>query len=97
MFPSFSERPEGMVIKIFLGPFSSPAYASAISDHTDVTEAQIEYMNQSRQSNIRITGVAEDKNVEKSWDDTEKVVKQVIKDKLNLQEDFEIERCHRVN
>ena len=71
---------------------------NAINDHTDATEAQLEYLeNQSRRSNIRITGIAEDKKIEKSWDDTEKVVKHVIKDKLNFQEDFEIERCHRVN
>ena len=34
---------------------------------------------------------------EKSWDDIEKVVKEIIKEKLNISEDIEIERCHRVN
>eukprot|EP00795_Rhopilema_esculentum_P003893 gene3893-15204_t len=71
---------------------------NAIINYTDATEAQLEYLeNQSCRSSIRITDVVEDKNAEKSWHDTKRVVKQVIKDKLNLQEDFEIERCHRVN
>ena len=71
---------------------------NAINNHSDATEAQLEFLeNQSRRSNIRITGVVEDKNAEKSWDDTERVVKQVIKNKLNLQKDFEIECCHSVN
>ena len=71
---------------------------NAVNNHKDSTESELEYLeNQSRRSNIRITGIAEDKDVESSWDDTEKIVKAVIKDELELSEDFEIERCHRVS
>ena len=38
----------------------------------------------------------EDTRNEKCWDDTENVVKQLIKDKLGLQEELVIERCQRV-
>ena len=69
-----------------------------INHHADQVESQLEYLeNQSRRSNVRITGVTENKDSEKSWDDTEKVVKKIIKEKLNITEDIEIERCHRVN
>eukprot|EP00112_Aurelia_sp_Birch-Aquarium-sp1_P000679 Seg1064.17 transcript_id=Seg1064.17/GoldUCD/mRNA.D3Y31 product="hypothetical protein" protein_id=Seg1064.17/GoldUCD/D3Y31 len=60
-------------------------------------EDRLKKKNQNRRNNIRITGIPEDKDVEQTWDDTEKVVKQSIKDKLSINEDFEIERCHRVN
>ena len=69
-----------------------------INQQADQVDNQLEYLeNQSRRNNIRITGIPEDKDNEQSWDDTEVVVKQSIKDKLNIGEDFEIERCHRVN
>ena len=69
-----------------------------INKQADQVDDQLEYLdNQSRRNNVRITGIPEDKDVEQSWDDTEKVVKQSIKDKLSINEDFEIERCHRVN
>eukprot|EP00112_Aurelia_sp_Birch-Aquarium-sp1_P024466 Seg776.4 transcript_id=Seg776.4/GoldUCD/mRNA.D3Y31 product="LINE-1 type transposase domain-containing protein 1" pseudo=true protein_id=Seg776.4/GoldUCD/D3Y31 len=69
-----------------------------INDHADQVESQLEYLeNQSRRSNVRIAGISEDKDTEKSWDDTEKVVKKIVKEKLNITEDLEIERCHRVN
>ena len=41
-------------------------------------------------------GVPEDSNTEKTWDDTENVVKRLIKDELGIEEDVEIERCHRI-
>eukprot|EP00112_Aurelia_sp_Birch-Aquarium-sp1_P018135 Seg4289.1 transcript_id=Seg4289.1/GoldUCD/mRNA.D3Y31 product="hypothetical protein" protein_id=Seg4289.1/GoldUCD/D3Y31 len=52
---------------------------NAVNNHMDSTESELEYLeNQSRRSNIRITGIAEDKDVESSWDDAEKIVKAVI-------------------
>eukprot|EP00112_Aurelia_sp_Birch-Aquarium-sp1_P008824 Seg1983.3 transcript_id=Seg1983.3/GoldUCD/mRNA.D3Y31 product="hypothetical protein" protein_id=Seg1983.3/GoldUCD/D3Y31 len=52
-----------------------------INDHADQVESQLEYLeNQKRRSNVRITGISEDKDKEKSWDDTEKVVKRIIKE-----------------
>ena len=32
----------------------------------------------------------------KHWVDTEEVVRKALKDKLHLEENFEIERCHRI-
>ena len=59
--------------------------------------SNLEYMeNQSRRNNLKIIGVAENLAEEKSWDDTEKLVKGLLKDKLGIEEDIEMERCHRV-
>ena len=56
-----------------------------INNHADQVELQLEYLeNQSRRSNVRISGVTENKDSEKSWDDTEKVVKKIIKENLNI-------------
>ena len=45
----------------------------------DYVEDQVEYIeNQSRRNNIKIMGIDEDKRMEKSWDDTEKIVSDVI-------------------
>ena len=40
-------------------------------------------------------GVDEDLE-EKTWDDTEKIVRKLIREKLNLEEEIAIERAHRV-
>eukprot|EP00112_Aurelia_sp_Birch-Aquarium-sp1_P009036 Seg2013.2 transcript_id=Seg2013.2/GoldUCD/mRNA.D3Y31 product="hypothetical protein" protein_id=Seg2013.2/GoldUCD/D3Y31 len=67
------------------------------SDSLDAMDSKLEYLkNQSRLNNIRITGVPEDTQNEKSLDDTERVVSQLIKDKLGIQEELVIERCDRV-
>ena len=52
--------------------------------------------NQSRRNNIKIFGVPEDPD-EKTWDDTELIVKTVIKNELGIQDadKIEIERAHR--
>ena len=61
-----------------------------------VVEDKNEYLeNQSRRNNIRILGVEETED-EKSWDDTEKVVKDLLKKKLNIPGEVDIERAHRV-
>ena len=53
--------------------------------------------NQSRRNNIKIFGVPEDPD-EKTWNDTEFIVKTVIKNELGIQDadKIEIERAHRV-
>ena len=62
----------------------------------EVIEDKNEYLeNQSRRNNIRILGVEETED-EKSWDDTEKVVKDLLKKKLNILGEVYIERAHRV-
>ena len=56
---------------------------------------KLEYLeNQSRRNNIRIYGILEEEN--ESWDTTEEKVKQVLAEKLNLEEALHIERAHRV-
>ena len=61
-----------------------------LEDHNQYLE------NQSRRNNIKILGVKEDKDKEKTWDDTEIIVKDLIKKKLNYEVEIEIERAHRV-
>ena len=46
--------------------------------------------NQSRRNNIKIFGVPEEEN-EKTWDDTEVIVKTLIRNKLGIEEHIEIE------
>ena len=59
--------------------------------HTD----KIEYLeNQSRRSNIRIDGIREEEA--ETWDNTETKVKEILKEKLNLDEERDIERAYRV-
>ncbi|XP_065054219.1 uncharacterized protein LOC135683022 [Rhopilema esculentum] len=60
-----------------------------ITDHTEYLE------NQSRRNNLKILGVPESPD-EKSWDETEKKVKALVKSKLGVSDDFEIERAHHV-
>ena len=67
-----------------------------LNDGLEDMEWKHEYLeNQSRRNNIKITGVVED-NDEKTWDDMEATVKKLIKEKLGINEDVEIERAHRV-
>ena len=59
--------------------------------HTD----KIEYLeNQSRRSNIRIDGIREEEA--ETWDNTETKVKEILKEKRNLDEEPDIQRAHRV-
>ena len=45
-------------------------------DTIEKVEDDVEYIeNQSRRNNIKILGVEEDNTTEKSWDDTEQIVK----------------------
>ena len=41
-------------------------------------------------------GIEEDKKMEKSWDNTEKIVSDVICKKLRIQDGLQIEHAHRV-
>ena len=66
-----------------------------IYDSIDYHMDKLEYLeNQSRRNNIRIDGILEEEN--ESWDTTEEKVKQVLAEKLNLEEALHIERAHRV-
>ena len=59
--------------------------------HTD----KIEYLeNQSRKNNIRIDSIREEEA--ETWNITETKVKETLKEKLNLNEEPNIECAHRV-
>ena len=61
----------------------------ALNKHED----KMEYLeNQSRRNNIRIDGIAEVGN--ETWSDTEEKAKQILKEKLNLDCEPEIERAN---
>ena len=63
----------------------------------DYVEDQMEYMEDpSRRNNVKILGLREDKEKETSWEETEKIVKNVIQNQLQIKEDIHIERAHRV-
>ena len=67
-----------------------------LNNGIEALESKIEYLgNHSRRNNIKVIGV-EEKADEKTWDDTEKVAKKVIKEKLGIEGDIMIERAHRV-
>ena len=62
-----------------------------INRNFEALENKVEYMkNMSRQNNIKIVGVPEEEN-EKTWDDTEVIVKTLIRNKLGIKEHIEIE------
>ena len=66
-------------------------------ERLDYVEDQVEYIeNQSGSNNIKIMGIEDNKKMEKSWDDTEKIVSDVICKKLRIQETLHIERAHGV-
>ena len=60
-------------------------------------ENKQEYLeNMSRRNNIKILGLPEDKNREKSWEDTEQIVNVTINKELEMSsEEIQIERAHR--
>ena len=49
--------------------------------------------NQSSRNSIKITGVPEEEE-EKTWDDTEAIMKNLISDTLGIEVEAEIERAH---
>ena len=53
---------------------------------------KLEY--RSWRNNLRIDGIAEDQN--ESWHECEEKVLEVIKEKLEIQDPIEIDRCHRM-
>ena len=67
-----------------------------INENLDEIEDKQEYLeNHSRRNNIKLLGVPEEDD-ENSWDDTELIVKTLIKNELGIQDEVVIERAHRV-
>ena len=53
--------------------------------------------NMSRRNNVKILGLPEEKYPEKSWQDTEQIVKETISKEVKIRsEEIQIERAHRV-
>ena len=65
---------------------------SAIDKLFDQNE-QLE--NHSRRNNVKVIGIPE-KDPNESWEESENLVKNAIKEHLNIEEDVMIERAHRV-
>ena len=62
-------------------------------DPDEVEKKLTDLEDRSRRNNLRIDGVAEENG--ETWDDCERKVKEIIMDKLELENDIIIERAHR--
>ena len=65
-----------------------------VLDPDYVTNKLIELEDRSRRNNIRIDGIEEEQY--ETWDRCEEKVQKVIKDKLGIEDEVEIDRCHRM-
>ena len=63
-------------------------------DPNYVTNKLIELEDRSRRNNIRIDGIEEEQY--ETWDRCEEKIQKVIKDKLGIEDDVEIDRCCRM-
>ncbi len=52
--------------------------------------------NQSRHNNIKVMGVPDSQGMNESWEESEKIIKDKIRDLLQIQDELVIERAHRV-
>ena len=88
-------------VKILESNLSNSSLDDEYYDHEsslEDLENKHEYLeNMSRCSNIKILGLPEDKNREKSWEDTKQIVKEMINKELEISsEEIQIERAHCV-
>ena len=88
-------------VKILESNLSNSSLDDEYYDHEsrlEDLENKHEYLeNMSMRNNIKILGLPEDKNREKSWEDTEQIVKETINKELEISsEEIQIERAHRV-
>ena len=88
-------------VKILESNLSNSSLDDEYYDH----ESRLEYLENkheyleymSRRNNIKILSLPEDKNREKSWEDTEQIVKETINKGLEISsEEIQIERAYRV-
>ena len=61
-------------------------------DPNEVSKKLIELEDRSRRNNLRFDGLTEDPN--ETWDDCERKVQDVLLNKLNIEGNIEIDRCH---
>ena len=62
-------------------------------DPNEVSKKLTELKDRSRRNNLRFDGLTEDPN--ETWDDCERKVQDVLLNKLNIEGNIEIDRCHR--
>ena len=60
----------------------------------DVSSKLIELEDRSRRNNLRIDGIEEVPN--ETWEECEESVQEIIREKLGINENIEIDRCHRM-
>ena len=63
-------------------------------DPEEVSSKLIELEDRSRRNNLCTDGIAEKPN--KTWEECEENVQEMIKEKLGITEHIEIDRCHRI-
>ena len=63
-------------------------------DPTFVLEKLTELEDRSRRNNVRIDGIPEISN--ETWESCEEEVRKIIKNKLDITDDIELDRCHRM-
>ena len=68
--------------------------AQTYMDTKGLIEKNIELEDRHRRNNIRIDGVPE--NLKENWEETAEKVKSLIKHKIKINDNIEIERAHRV-
>ena len=61
----------------------------------EIEEKQEYLENMSRRNNVKILDLPEEEG-EKTWADTEELVKKTVKEQLHYEDDVHIERAHRV-
>lgn len=63
-------------------------------DPEDVSSKLIELEDRSRRNHLRIDGIEEVPN--ETWEECEESVQEMIREKLGINENIEIDRCHRM-
>ena len=86
---------EAVELKIKAAFVQMEELSTDMNDNFDAMEDKQEYLENQSSNNIKIFGISDDDD-EKTWEDTELVVKKVIQNKLGIQDDFIIERAHRI-
>ena len=63
----------------------------------DFVVGKCDYLeNQSRRNNIKVIGIADSEGMNESWEESEKIIKEKIRELLQIQDELVIERAHRV-
>ena len=60
----------------------------------EVSDKLIELEDRSRRNNLRVDGIEE--SPDETWETCENKIKKVIKEKLDIDADVELDRCHRM-